>query len=68
MTLHIVLILLLTMKEIKEMILKVGTMMMPLGFMVAICDYKVYGAINFVIGFVCILELISIKKNKKIKL
>ena len=56
------------MKDIKEMILRVGTMMMPLGFMVAICDYKVYGAINFVIGFVCILELISIKKNKKIKL
>ena len=52
----------------KKEILKVGSMLMPLGFMVAICDYKVYGAINFVIGFVCLLELISIKKNKKIKL
>ena len=52
----------------KEMILKVGTMLMPLGFMTALVDYPIYGTINFVIGFVCLLELMSIKKNKNIKL
>jgi len=51
----------------KEQILKVGTILMPLGFMVAICDYKVYGTINFVIGFVCILELIDLKLKEKNK-
>ena len=51
----------------KEQILKVGTMMTPLGFMVAICDYKVYGTINFVIGFVCLLELIDLKLKEKNK-
>ena len=49
----------------KEMILRVGTMLIPLGFMVAIVDYQVYGAISFIIGFVCLLELIDLKINKK---
>jgi len=51
----------------KEMILRVGTMMMPLGFMVSLVDYPVYAGITFLIGFISLLELISIKKNKKIK-
>jgi hypothetical protein len=69
MTLHIVLILLLnSMKELKEMILRVGTMMMPLGFMVSLVDEPVYAGITFLIGFISLLELVSIKKNKKIKL
>jgi hypothetical protein len=51
----------------KKEILKVGAIFMPLGFMVAICDYKVYGAINFVIGFVCLLELIDLKLKEKNK-
>ena len=56
------------MKEMKEMILRVGTMMMPLGFMVSLVDHPVYAGITFLIGFISLLELISIKKNKKIKL
>jgi ABC-type antimicrobial peptide transport system permease subunit len=56
------------MKELKEMILRVGTMFMPLGFMVSLVDYPVYAGITFLIGFISLLELISIKKNKKIKL
>ena len=56
------------MKELKEMILRVGTMMMPLGFMVSLVDYPVYASITFLIGFISLLELISVKKNKKIKL
>jgi len=42
-------------------------MLMPMGFMVAICDYKVYGSINFLIGFVCLLELIDLKLKEKNK-
>ena len=49
----------------KEQILKVGTILMPLGFMVALVDCKLYGAISFIIGFVCLLELIDLKINKK---
>ena len=56
------------MKELKEMILRVGTMMMPLGFMVSLVDEPVYASITFLIGFISLLELTSIKKNKKIKL
>jgi len=51
----------------KNEILKVGAMLMPMGFMVAICDYKVYGSINFLIGFVCLLELIDLKLKEKNK-
>ena len=53
------------MKELKEMILRVGTMMMPLGFMVSLVDYPVYAGITFLIGFISLLELIGVKKNKK---
>ncbi len=49
----------------RELILKVGTMLIPLGFMVSLVDFKVYGAISFIIGFVCLLELIDLKINKK---
>ena len=56
------------MKELKEMILRVGTMMMPLGFMVSLVDEPVYASITFLIGFISLLELVSIKKNKKINL
>ena len=56
------------MKEMKELICRVGTMMMPLGFMVSLVDHPVYAGITFLIGFISLLELISIKKNKKIKL
>ena len=49
----------------KEMILKVGTILMPLGFMCSLIEYPVYGTINFVIGFICLLELIDSKINKK---
>ena len=49
----------------KEMILKVGTIFMPLGFMTALVDYPIYGTINFVIGFVCLLELIDLKLKEK---
>jgi len=52
----------------KKEILKVGTMFMPLGFMVSLVDHPVYASITFLIGFISLLELISIKKNKKIKL
>ena len=52
----------------KEMILRVGTMLMPLGFMISLIDYPIYASINFTIGFVCLLELIDLKKNNKIKL
>ena len=68
MTLHIVLILLLNYERIKRNDLRVGTMMMPLGFMVSLVDYPVYAGITFLVGFISLLELISIKKNKKIKL
>ena len=51
----------------RELILKVGAMLMPLGFMVSLVDYQVYGAISFIIGFVCLLELIDLKINKKNK-
>lgn len=56
------------MKEMKEMIFRVGTMFMPLGFMVSLVDEPVYASITFLIGFICLLELVSVKKNKKIKL
>jgi len=52
----------------KKEILKVGTMMMPLGFMVSLVNHPVYAGITFLVGFISLLELISIKKNKKIKL
>jgi len=52
----------------KEMICRVGTIMMPLGFMVSLVDQPVYASITFLIGFISMLELVSIKKNKKIKL
>ena len=52
----------------KKEILKVGTIMMPLGFMVSLVDQPVYASITFLIGFISLLELVSIKKNKKIKL
>ena len=52
----------------KEMIFRVGTMFMPLGFMVSLVYEPVYAGITFLIGFISLLELISIKKNKKIKL
>jgi len=55
------------MKELKEMILRVGTMLMPLGFMVSLVDYRVYGAISFITGFVCLLELIDLKLKEKNK-
>ena len=51
----------------KKEILKVGTMLMPLGFMVALVDCKVYAVINFIIGFVCLLELIDLKLKEKNK-
>ena len=51
----------------KKEILKVGTMLMPLGFMVALVDCKIYAAINFVIGFACLLELIDLKLKEKNK-
>ena len=56
------------MKEMKEMIFRVGTMFMPLGFMVSLVDEPVYAGITFLVGFISLLELISVKKNKKIKL
>ena len=52
----------------KEMIFRVGTMFMPLGFMVSLVDEPVYAGITFLIGFISLLELVGIKKNKKIKL
>jgi len=52
----------------KEQILKVGTILMPLSFTVALIDYKVYAVINFVIGFACLLELIDLKLKEKNKL
>jgi hypothetical protein len=52
----------------KKEILKVGTMLMPLGFTVALVDCKVYAVINFVIGFACLLELIDVKLKEKNKL
>jgi hypothetical protein len=45
------------MKELKEMILRVGTMMMPLGFMVSLVDYPVYAGITFLIGLFPCLNL-----------
>ena len=56
------------MKEMKELIFRVGTIFMPLGFMVSLVDEPVYASITFLIGFISLLELVSIKKNKKIKL
>ena len=56
------------MKEMKELIFRVGTMFMPLGFMVSLVDEPVYASITFLVGFISLLELVSIKKNKKIKL
>jgi len=52
----------------KELICRVGTMMMPLGFMVSLVDYPVYAGITFLIGFISLLELIDLKKKHKIKL
>ena len=52
----------------KEMILRVGTMMMPLGFMVSLVNEPVYAGITFLIGFISLLELIDLKKKHKIKL
>ena len=52
----------------KDMILKVGTMLIPLGFMLSLVDYQAYASITFLIGFISMLELMSIKKNKNIKL
>ena len=49
----------------RELILRVGAMLIPLGFMVSLVDFKVYGAISFITGFVCLLELIDLKINKK---
>jgi hypothetical protein len=51
----------------RELILKVGAMLMPLGFMVSLVDYQVYGAISFITGFVCLLELIDLKLKEKNK-
>jgi hypothetical protein len=51
------------MKELKEMILRVGTMMMPLGFMVSLVDEPVYAGITFLIGFISLLELDKYKKE-----
>lgn len=48
----------------KEMILRVGTMLMPLGFMISLVEEPIYGSINFCIGFVCLLELIDLKKKE----
>jgi len=56
------------MKELKEMIFRVGSMFIPMGFMMSLVDEPVYAGITFLIGFISLLELISIKKNKKIKL
>jgi len=56
------------MKELKEMIYRVGSMFIPMGFMMSLVDYPVYAGITFLVGFISLLELISIKKNKKIKL
>ena len=52
----------------KELICRVGTMFMPLGFMVSLVDEPVYAGITFLIGFISLLELIDLKKNNKIKL
>jgi hypothetical protein len=56
------------MKELKEMILRVGTMFMPMGFAVSLVDEPVYASITFLVGFISLLELIDLKKNNKIKL
>ena len=51
----------------RELILRVGAMLIPLGFMVSLVDYQVYGAISFITGFVCLLELIDLKLKEKNK-
>ena len=56
------------MKELKEMIFRVGSMFIPIGFMMSLVDEPVYASITFLIGFISLLELIDLKKKHKIKL
>jgi len=52
----------------KEMIFRVGSMFIPMGFMMSLVDEPVYASITFGIGFIFLLELIDLKKKHKIKL
>jgi hypothetical protein len=49
--------LLLANNKMRELILKVGTMLIPLGFMVSLVDYQVYGAISFIMALCVFLNL-----------
>ena len=56
------------MKELKEMIFRVGSMFIPMGFMMSLVDEPVYASITFLIGFISLLELIDLKLKEKNKL